>query len=328
MNKPLLLAVLVCVGAGAVIYQQQQTIVSLRSRLQDEQARSQMEAADFAQAKADADQLKSSNEVFKQESAELRKQIADQPTTSLVQDPKVGGPKEPKGENFMKGLAKMFTDPAMKKSMRSQQLIGIRMLYSDLAKQLGLSPQENEQLLEILADRQTDMSAAGMAALQGGDKDAETAKLTETTKQYEEQLKAVLGEDRYKQMQTYEQSMGDRFMMQQWEGQFAASGSPLEPAQKDQLLGLMREERKKSPNTANFGAPQNSAQAMQAMQTDEGVNQIIASQQELNQRVLARSRDFLNADQVATLEKAQTQQTEMLGAQIKMSGALLGGGTK
>ena len=62
-----------------------------------------------------------------------------------MQDPKAGGPKEPKGENFMKGLAKMLTDPAMKKSMRSQQLIGIRMLYSDLAKQLGLSPQENEQ---------------------------------------------------------------------------------------------------------------------------------------------------------------------------------------
>ena len=230
----------------------------------------------------------------------------------------------------MKNFAKMFSDPEMKKSMRVQQMVGIRMMYADLAKQLGLSAQESEQLMEILADRQMDLSAASMAALDGGDKDAQGAKISDATKRYDEQLKAVLGEEKYKQMKTYETSMGDRWMMQQWDGQFAAAGSPLEPKQKDQLLALMTEERQKAPQAnLNFGGPGGDpAKALEAMRSEDGIKQFVSSQQELNQRVLSRARDFLNADQIVTLEKAQQQQVELMRTQFKMSRELMGGGNR
>jgi len=330
MNKYLLLLVLVCVGAGSYIYTEERTIADLRKRLEAHQISAQKLTGDHSRVKAELAELKKSNEVFKDESANLRKQLAEKSGTTggAVAEGQSGTQKA--GGGYMKGLAKMFTDPEMKKSMRVQQMVGIRMMYADLAKELGLSPQDTEQLMEILADRQMDLAAASMAAMEGGgDKDAMASKVSDATKRYEEQLKAVLGDERYKQMQTYEGSMGDRWMMQQWDGQFAATGSPLDTKQKDQLLSIMREERQKSPGAnTGFGSGADQAKALEAIRSDEGINKLVASQQDVNKRVLSRARDFLNADQVATLEKVQQQQAEFITMQMKMSREMLGGGGK
>jgi hypothetical protein len=210
--------------------------------------------------------------------------------------------------------------------MRSQQMIGIRMMYGDLAKELGLSPQDAEQLLELLTDRQMEMAAAGMQSLDQNDPNQASAKerLAENTKRYEEQIKAMLGEDKFKSLQSYEASIGDRFMLQQFEGQFGASGAPLEGNQKQQLLDLMREERAKTPPNLNLANSRNPTQQMEALKNPEMVNQFVTSQQEFHQRVLERSRQFLNADQIGALEKVQKQQLDLLNSQLKMSRDMLG----
>jgi hypothetical protein len=326
MNKSLLALVLVAVGAGAYIYKQEQVIARLKGDVDRHRQNTQKLTGDFERTKADVAELKKSNDVFKSESAQLRKKLSAKGGTpaDAVEKTDTAGAKSAPG--FMKGLAKMFTDPEMKKAMRGQQLMGMRMLYGDLGKELGLTPQEADQLMEILADRQMDMSAAGMAAMDGGDMAAATEKTTEATKRYEEQLKAVLGEDKYKQLQSYESSLGDRMMMQQWEGQFSASGSALEPTQKTQLLSVMKEERQNTPGLANLAPGANPSEAMKAFQTDEGIQQLVTSQQTVNQRVLTRAREFLNPDQVSVLERAQQQQAELMAAQMRMARQMINGG--
>ena len=70
---------------------------------------------------------------------------------------------------------------------------------------------------------------------------------------------------------THEGSIGDRFMLQQFEGQFAATGSPLEAAQKDQLLGIMREERTKAPSAMlNSTNPQQQFEALKTVAYAKG----------------------------------------------------------
>jgi len=200
------------------------------------------------------------------------------------------------------------------------------MIYSDLAKELGLPPEDSQQLMEILADRQMDLSAAAMAKFgpDGVEKDASTQKVTDTQKRYAEQLQAMLGEERYKKFQTYESSIGDRFMLQQFEGQFSASGAPLEAMQKEKLLGSMREERTKTPsNLMNTTDP---AKQMDALKSEEAIGQFMTSQEDFNRRVLNRARELLSADQIAAFEKIQQQQIELLKTQMKMSRELLGVG--
>lgn len=230
------------------------------------------------------------------------------------------------GAKWMKGVAKMFTDPEMRKTMRTQQLMGIRMLYGDLAKELGLPPQETEQLLELLTDRQMEMMNAGMRALdssnpnQASDKD----RIAESTKRYEDQIKAVLGDDKFAKLKSYEGSIGDRFMLQQFEGQFGAAGAPLEGNQRQQLLDLMREEREKTPSNLNLSNSTNSAKQMEAMRNPEMLTKFVSAQEEFQKRVLDRSRQILSADQVGALEKMQQQQLEMIKMQMKMSRSMLG----
>jgi hypothetical protein len=245
---------------------------------------------------------------------------ASETATSTAESTETGGGK------WMKGIAKMFTDPEMRKTMRTQQMVGIRMMYGDLAKDLGLSPQETEQLLELLTDRQMDMAAAGMQAFDPKNSNQANNKerLAESAKRYDDQIKAVLGEDKFKSLQSYEGSMGDRFMLQQFEGQFGVAGAPLEGDQKQQLLSLMRDERSKSPSESNLANTKDVARQMEALKSPETMNQFITSQESFQKRVLERSRQFLNADQVGALEKIHQQQIELMRMQFKMSREMMG----
>lgn len=333
MKKPsVVLLVTIAVGFGAIIYLQEQRAAELEHVAASLHAGSAELTVQSDRHREEIRRLRDQVEVFKVESENLRAQLAsakaagttappapaESGTTTNVQS---GG-----GSRMMSGLAKMFSDPEMKKSMRVQQLVGVRMIYSDLAKELGLSAEDSQQLMEILADRQMDLSAAAMASFDRNspDKEANAKKVANAQKRYAEQLQAVLGEERYKKFQSYEGSIGDRFLLQQFEGQFAASGAPLEAAQKENLLGLMREERTKTPN--NFANTTDPAKQMDALKSDEAIGQFTTSQEEFNRRVLARARDILSADQIAAFEKIQQQQIELMKTQMKMSRELLGVG--
>ena len=65
---------------------------------------------------------------------------------------------------------------------------------------------------------------------------------------------------------------------------------------------------------------------MKAMRTGEGVEEAMAQQRALNQRVLARARTVLSADQTLAFEAAQKQMLEMQEMGIKMWKSGMGGG--
>jgi regulator of replication initiation timing len=319
------LALLVAVGLGGVIYSKQTQLADLRRLVESHRAGTQDLSNELEKIKAELEELRKKNEAYKTESEQLRTMLAEAKTANPAAPADTAAAEKKDGQaSFMKGMAKMFTDPEMKKSMRAQQSMGIRMMYGDLLKQLGLTGADADQFIDILTERQMTMAAEAMSAMGGDDPDkaAKIAKLADTTKQYDEQLKAVLGE-KYNQFKDYEGSIGDRFMLQQWEGQFSSAGSPLESKQKDQLLGLIRDERAKTPDATLINNA-NPGQSIEAMRDDENIARMMAGQEQVNQRVLARARDFLNPDQVVTLEKAQKQQLELMKGQINMSKEFLG----
>jgi hypothetical protein len=328
MNKPALLLGLVAVGCGAGLYHQYQQASALRSLVASHQKSAQEITGKLERAKAEIEELNKKLAVLKSEAEARAKQLAEaQQQAAAAPVETTPGAEKPAeaGRKFMQGLAKMFTDPEMKKSMRQQQLMGVRMMYGDLAKQLGLSAQEAEQVMELLADRQMELAAVGMGALDPNNpnKDDLAKKTADAGKRYEEQLTAVLGAEKYQQLKDYESSIGDRFMLQQFEGQFASAGTPLDAQQREQLLSLMREERKASPNDAFNNA--DPAQQM-ALLRDGNLDQFVASQEAMQRRVLAKSREFLTPDQVATYEKVQQQQLDFIKMQMKMAGQMFGGG--
>ncbi len=75
----------------------------------------------------------------------------------------------------------------------------------------------------------------------------EMGKLANTAREeYDVKLKEALGPDRFTKLQDYEKTVGDRFMVQQYNQQFASYGAPLQDNQREGLMRIMGEERAKT----------------------------------------------------------------------------------
>lgn len=334
MNKPIaILLALVSAGLGVATFTQSQAAARDRAAFAELQARLDAQAARDAEEIA---RLNAMIAIFKSEAEQLRKRNAERAAepvdengkTPLLADASAKpGDKKDKG-GFMKGIAKMFKDPEMRKMMRGQQSMGVRMMYGDLAKELGLTPAETDQVIELLTDRQMDASAKAMDGIdQAGDEAklaANAADAQKSVSDYDAKLKNILGEERSRKLSDYERTIGDRMAMQQYSGAFSSAGAPLDETQKQGLLNVMKEERLKQPAGPLDPGNKDVAAQMKAMQSGEGLTEALNKQRELNQRVLTRSRDVLSPDQMTALEKAQKAQIDMQEMGMKMAQGMFG----
>lgn len=235
-----------------------------------------------------------------------------------------------KGGLFGDALAKMMEDPAMKKMMRQQQMAMMDTMYGPLFKQLGLSPEEIAGFKEKLIDNQMG-GVENASALFGSDADpakrAEAIEsITEKHKAGEEQLKEFLGEDRYGQYKDYQETLGERMTLNQFQQQLSGGQNALSQDQNGQLLAIMKEERENSP--AMFGADPNAVPdpaQLEAMLSEEKMNEHFEQQEELNRRILERAGAVLTREQLNSLAGFQTNQLQMQRFGMSMAIQFMGG---
>lgn len=216
-------------------------------------------------------------------------------------------------------LQKMMKDPAMKEMFQSQQKALTKKMYGPMFKELNLPPDQQKQLNELLLDSQ--MSAMDDAAnLFSGDGTLKTnaiQTLTEKQKATDEQIKALLGDEKYDQYQDYRKSMGDRTMLSQFQDQVAGTSTALTDGQYKQLVQLMQEERGKAPSV--FGNDPNTAAVnLSNLMNEEALNQQFQWQEDFDKRVLDRAATLLSPDQLKEWSDFQAQQlnTQKLGLKM------------
>ncbi len=229
------------------------------------------------------------------------------------------------GKGMMEGIAKMFSTEDGRKMMRSQMAMGLKMQYGSLAKDLNLDPKVADQVLSLLGDRQMALTDATFSSMKDGGLDEAGikdigAKSESIQKEYNDKLKAVLGEQGMTKLNDYERTLSDRMMLNMHEQQFAASGAPLETAQRDSLLQIMKDERLKTPtsvfDTTNGGDP---SKALSVMRDDAAIEKWISQEEDYQRRVLQSATQSLNPDQVNALRESFKQQLEMQRFGVKMS---------
>jgi hypothetical protein len=218
--------------------------------------------------------------------------------------------------NPMKGFSKMFQSEEGKKMMKSQMGMVTKMQYADLARLLKLSPQEAEQVMTLLSERTQAMAEESFKAMGSGSFDAAgqkemAAKSEAIKKDYDQKIKAVMGEGKYGELQTYEKSLGDRMMLAQFDQQFASSGAPLQSAQKDQLLSIMADERAKSPPRDFDTTGLNPGKGADLFNNEAAMERFFQQELDYQQRVLRRAPGALGPDQVNALQQAFQQYSEM-----------------
>ena len=311
---PFVRTLLIAVVAGvAVLAVEEVRISALRKSLASPTAASVPtgEVAELAR-------LRERHAALAAETEQLRARVTD------ARDPATAdGAKPAEKGNALAGLAKFLTDPEMKKLMRRQQSAGTRMMYGDLAKELGLSEEQMEKVMALLAARQAAASELALNGVAGAKNDP--AKVAEIA-DYDAKIRTLLGPEKAAKLNEYERTSGDRMAVRQYERSFSKAGLPLDETQGAGLLQIMKEERMKTPASLLESGGRNPLATVAALQDGAALEQALQSQRDLHQRVLARAHTVLSPDQMTAFESAQKQQIQMQEVGVKMGKAIFGGG--
>lgn len=233
--------------------------------------------------------------------------------------------KNPMAEAF-KGVGEMFKNPDMKEFIKSQQKTAIGAMldkaYASLYSQLGLSPDQTSALKDLIVNKSLVDAGAGMSMLS----EAESTNRSQIFEQakiekdaYDLQIKQLLGDDNYKQFQTYEKSLPDRMAIGMFKDQQASGATPLSPDQEAQLVQLMSDERQNFKFTTDFSDQKKLSGDFASNLTEEKVNQFLQEQGQLNQRYLQRAQGVLSSDQMTSFEKFLGNQSQMQKIGLQMA---------
>lgn len=246
----------------------------------------------------------------------------------LRNGPPGGGPGQPPGglgpdgKPDLGGLMAMFRTSEGRKMFQSQSASLVRAQYSQFAKRMKLSPQDSSVLMGLLADRQTALTSA---RVNGGGNAAETAaKISAIESDFNDKIRATLGDSAYGQFTEYEQAVPDRMAVDQFEGDFASAGTPLEGAQKESLIELMKTERQNSAPDPFDPTKSDPSTVLSLLKDDTTFSAWEKDKQDYQNRVLQSAAKTLTPDQVNTLKQSLEQklEREKQGLQIfKTTGA-------
>jgi len=218
-------------------------------------------------------------------------------------------------------LAKMLDDPEMKQFIRSQQRQMMDSLYEPLINRLGLTPEEGEVFKDYLADVQ--MSATRQAgSLFGGsptNRAEAVAAMSAEQKQADEALKVFLGEEGYAQYKDYQETLGERMQLNQFRMQ-STSEHAMTEEQTEWLLDLMREEKRAAAaGGQTLPRADQDAAGLEAMLSGENAEQLLRTQETVNQRVYERAREGLSPDQLEAFGRFQTNQLQTMRMGLSMA---------
>ena len=239
--------------------------------------------------------------------------------------PPAPGPAKPDSEvgGFGGMVSKMMQDPDTRKLIRDQQRMMMDQLYVPLVKQMGLTPDEAAKFKDLLADNM--MKGAEKASSMFGDLASSNRtemlnSLAAEQKSFDEQVKTFLGEARYAQYKEYQETVGERTMLNQFKLQVGSDYNLTDP-QTEALLTFMKEEKKSV--AASTGLPlgdDNKAPAkLQALLSGDNLDKLIQAQETVGQRVYERARTILSPEQLETLGKFQTNQAQMMRMGMTMA---------
>ena len=315
-----IIAAIIILALGAFVFAERQSIQELQRQIAQLKQEAETRAAESASAQEELEKLRQKVADGRQVIAQLEARGKDVAGSDAGEKATAAGAETAaadEGKNpFGKMVQKMFSDPNGKKMMRTAQMMGVKMMYSDLAKELGIGPDQANQVMELLGDRQMALTSKGMKMLGGESGEASSAEETGkepemTTEEYDAQLENILGKEGMAKLKEYERTAGERMQIQQYKQAFDASGVPLNEKQSQGLLGIMKEERLKQPASPLDPGAKDVGAAMKAMESDETFNALMTSQQELNSRVLSRARNVLSPEQMVQFEQVQKQQLDM-----------------
>ena len=278
------------------VAQQEERTSTLQTRLQDTQAK--------AIAKAE-------------EATQISQALTNQIQTNATA-------KNPFGE--------MFKSKEMKDMIKSQQktMLGgmVDKNYGPYFASLNLTPEQSSALKDLILNRGLVDAEAGLSMLSGDNDPDKRKEIMDKTKADREavndQIKDFLGDDNYKQFETYEKSIPDRMTLNMYKDQQGTGPGALNPNQEEHLLQAMSEERQNFKFTTDYNDQSKLNGDFASYFTPERIDQFEKESEELNQHYLDRAKTLLSPEQLDPFGKFLDGQRELQKAGFKMAMTMFG----
>ena len=231
---------------------------------------------------------------------------------------------EKQGGGNMSGFAEMFEDPAMREMMKTQMKGQIGMIYGDFLEGVDFDAQKMGKLEDLFVDRQMDLAANGIRAMGPADKEGRE-EMVATQESYNEQLREMLGEEKFEELQLFEDSTPERTELKSFKDSLVRGGLPeLSYEQEEQLMGIMYEERKAFKFSGGYTPNQNEVPDWKP--SKEMTTQVTADYANLQAQIGVRVGEVLKPEQIEVFNKNQESFLKMTEAGLKMSEQMFGAG--
>jgi hypothetical protein len=153
---------------------------------------------------------------------------------------------------YHEAIVKMYTDPQYRRILHLAQKAHEREEYPDLARSLGLSPEEEERFLDLLAQQRIqDMESHGR---RGGKHSWDEAQFAEDKRVRDVEHLTALGAEAYRRFQRYLETRPDRYRVRRFRLQLEAKDDLTDEATERlvEVIAKARQEemleRKNDPN--------------------------------------------------------------------------------
>lgn len=221
---------------------------------------------------------------------------------------------------------RMLKDPEYRELMRAQQKLSLQQHYSDLEALLGLSKEESEQLLEVLAEHSVrSMEQRPMIADANGGPPSES-EMNERRRMFEEQrrkndseIAAVLG-SKFNDWQQYQQNGWARSQVSQLRQSLSSGGEPLRQDQVKPLVEAIAREQKqtmRSMTTRPYSPNARPDPMTQVQQAEEWLERTAQS----HERIRAAVSGLLTPSQYEQFERQQRQELRMQELSVRQQRA-------
>jgi len=283
-NYLLAFLAVVAIGGSVLAWQEYQELIALRAQAMgaDERARLQKAAWD-AEKRA------------KQLQAQLLAQRG-QPAG----DGTDGAPADAQNRtlgNFAADWMARMDDPEIRRLMAIQQKAQISRQFAPLMKKLNLTPDQLSQFQSLMLEKrnvQLDvLSAASQQGINPMQNPDEFKKMIESAQSdLDQKIQTTLGDDNYAQFQNFQQTQGQRGVVNQLNQDLSYTDSPLTTAQRDQMVQIM----------AQTAPPKTPANAAAPNTPPPGGGNLVTDQ------TIALAQNVLSASQLQALQGIQQQQ--------------------
>jgi hypothetical protein len=176
--------------------------------------------------------------------------------------PEGGGPgpggRGDSGLQQMTAMRDLMNKPEVQAMLSLQQKAAIEARYSALFKNLNLPPDQIEKLKTLLAERGTTMQDLMTVAREQGmnpreNQEAYRKLVADTQNEINKGIKAVIGDQGFAQLTTYEQTLPQRNLVNELQQRLSYTSTPLTSAQAEQMVQILAANAPQRPANAATG---------------------------------------------------------------------------